>query len=320
MTWYSPPGAYGSADPLFLLLIALAVEAYVGDRRLLGRWGQAPRRGLALLVHALERRLDRPGRSRRARALRGWIAMIFVLLIAVVAGLALTLFRRHYPFGWIVELLLLISLLAQRSTWVRGSAVLQALESGSLELARAALPRLTARTYATLDLARLDRRAVLLAALGGIAGRASGDLVAPTVWYVLLGLPGLFVQQALRIAASASQASAAADPADEDERAYGRAALVCDRVVGYLPDRLAALVIAAAALFVPEGQPRLALTNLARARFWAQAALGGALGLRLNRKEDIAPPLLRRALFLFAVACLINAGLVAGVALLRLAL
>ncbi|MGF1610605.1 MAG: cobalamin biosynthesis protein [Kiloniellales bacterium] len=318
MTWYSPPGAYGSADPLFLLLIALAVEAYVGDRRVLGRWGQAPRRGLAALLRALEQRLDRPERSRRARLLRGWTAMLFVLLLAVVAGLALTLFRRHYPFGWVVELLLLVTLLAQRSTWVRGQAVLQALESGSLELARAALPPLTARTYATLDLARLDRRGILLAALGGIAGRAAGGLVAPTFWYVAFGLPGLFLQQALHIAAAGHAATAA--PADEEAGAYGRAAVACNRVVAYLPDRLAGLIIIAAALFVPQSQPRLALANLRRSRFWAQAALGGALGLRLNRVEEIGTALLRRALFLFAVVCLINAGLVAGIALLRLAL
>ena len=59
MPWTAPPGAWGAADPLFLLLIALGIEGYLGGRALRFAWTGNPRRALAVLCLDLARRLNR---------------------------------------------------------------------------------------------------------------------------------------------------------------------------------------------------------------------------------------------------------------------
>lgn len=315
MPWTTPPGAYGSADPLFLLLLALAIEAYIGDRPILGRWTRAPRRAAAALAHGLDRRLNRPQRGPGALRVRGWIAVLFIALVAFALGWLVTLFTRHYPFGWILEVLLLVTVVAQRSSWLRAKAVADALEGGGLVAAREALRRLPAERIDAAELERLDGRGLAMGALAGVASRLAGDLVAPTFWYVALGLPGVFLQQAIRIAAAAPKA---------DRRAgggrYGAAALRCDRVLFILPDWIAALLVALAAVFVPHCKPGIAFDALPGGRDRTETALAAALGVAGEADGTPHRPLLGRALFLFPVACLINAGLVAGLAMLRLGL
>ncbi|HIJ92935.1 MAG TPA: hypothetical protein QF509_07320 [Rhodospirillales bacterium] len=50
-------------DPLLLLLIALALEAYVGEASLLVRAGWHPTNAIGALIHALDRKLNREHRS-----------------------------------------------------------------------------------------------------------------------------------------------------------------------------------------------------------------------------------------------------------------
>ena len=316
MPWSPPPGAYGSADPLFLLLLALAIEAYVGDRPILGRWTRTPRRAAAALTHWLDQRLNRSQRGARALRVRGWIAVLFVALVALALGWLVTLFTRHYPFGWILEVLFLVTVVAQRSSWLRATAVAEALEGGGLVAAREALRRLPAERIATSELEQLDSRGLAMATMAGLASRLAGDLVAPTFWYIVLGLPGVFLQQAIRIAAAAPKANRkdGGDP-------YGVAALGCDRALFYLPDWIAALLVVLSAMFVPHCRPGVALDALPTRRHRAETGLAAALGLAQEEQAMDEVPhkaLLDRALFLFPVACLINAGLVAGLAMLRL--
>jgi len=318
MPWTLPPGAYGSADPLFLLLLALAIEAYIGDRPLLGRWTRAPRRAAAALAHGLDRRLNRSQRGARALRIRGWVTVVFIALIALALGWLVTLFTRHYPFGWILEVLFLVTVVAQRSSWLRATAVAEALEGGGLIAAREALRRLPAERIAPAELEQLDGRGLAMGAMAGLAARLAGDLAAPTFWYIVLGLPGVFLQQAIRIAAAAPKVGR-----KEGGDPYGAVVLWCDRALFTLPDWIATLLIAVAAIFVPHCRPGAALDALRGGRHRAEAAFAAALGLAEDEGSDGETPhktLLDRALFLFPVACLINAGLVAGLAMLRLGL
>ena len=318
MPWTTPPGAYGSADPLFLLLLALAIEAYIGDRPIFGRWTRAPRRAAAALAHGLDRRLNRPQRGPRALRIRGWIAVLFIALIALALGWLVTLFTRHYPFGWILEVLFLVTVVAQRSSWLRATAVVQALEGGGLVAAREALRRLPAERISAAELEQMDGQALTVGTMAGLGARLAGDLVAPTFWYIVLGLPGVFLQQAIRIAAAAPKAEGKAGASP-----YGAAALRCDRILFYLPDWIAGLLVALGAIFVPHCKPGAALDALPGSPLRAEAGLAAALGFtgeEPGARETPQKALLDRALFLFPLACLINAGLVAGLAMLRLAL
>jgi len=300
MSFSAPPGAYGSADPLFLLLAAMAIEAYLGGRLPRLPWLPHPRRALVRFVAALEGRLNRPERSAAARRTRGAIVAAVLLPLAVAVGWVAMLLTRNYPFAWTLELLLLASLVSQRGTWRLAADLRGALGDGSQQRARRALMPLAADALAPSAVEALDRALLAPAGVAALGRRFAGDLVSPVLWYVALGLPGLFLQQTAQVL---RRQLAGRGP-------FGRAAGAAGRIVAAPGALLAGVLLAAAAAFVPAGQPGGAL----RAARRPEAAIAAAL----PAEDGVAR--LGRALALFAVGCLIVAGLVAGLALLRLGL
>ena len=306
MSWTSPPGAWGAADPLFLLLIALGLEAYLGGLRLgaAGRWN--PRRPLARLCLDLARRLNRPERTAASRRRRGALVAGGLALGALALGWLAALFTRHYPFAWTLELFLLILLVDQRATWRLGAALQEALASGSLVRAREALRPLAAETLAPRQLESLEAAGILEAALAALGRRFAGRVMAPVLWYVVLGLPGLFMQQSVYIMAAVLGARA-------DGEAYAAAAKDLARAAAWVPERAAALLLGLAAAFVPGGQAAPALRRALKGPEPAERALARALA------GVPRPARLNSALVVFAVAGLVNAALIAVLALARLA-
>lgn len=301
MSLTAPPGAYGSADPLFLLLAALAIEAYLGGRLPRLPWVPHPRRALTRGVAVLEGRLNRPERAATARRARGAIVTAVLLPAAAAAGWLAMLVTRNYPFAWTLELLLLASLVAQRGTWRLAAALRGALRDGSLQRARGALARLAAGDLAPAAIEGFDGAALAAAGVTALGRRFAGDLVNPVLWYVVLGLPGLFLQQTAQVL---RRQLGALGP-------FGAAPERIGRLVAAPGAALAGLLLATAAIFVPDGRPGAALSSLRRPEHAMAAALPAA---------EEGPARLARALALFAVGCLLVAGLVAVLALLRLAL
>jgi len=304
MTWPAPPGAYGAADPLFLLLIALAVEAYLGGHPLRPSWLPNPRRAVARIVGQLAHRLDRPRRGARALRLRGVCAIVAVALSALLAGALIGWLTRHYPFAWIVELLLLGLLIDQRATWRQGEAVRAGLRARSLIRAREALRPLAIERVAPATIDGFAVPAIVITALDGLARRFVDRLAAPVFWYVVAGLPGLFAQQAVYVAAATLGHGSAP---------FGAPARAANRALALLPGLLAGFLLAMAAIFVPQGRPLAALGALAKGA-GAPGVLAAAIGARLPLGR------MTRGLGVFAVGCLIDAGLVALLALGRLSL
>ncbi|WP_366556058.1 cobalamin biosynthesis protein [Aquibaculum sediminis] len=309
------PGAYGYADPLFLLLAALALEVYLGRLGWFGGLLSRPRAAVVRLARALERRLNRPERSLAARRLRGWLVTIFLLVAAGTAGWLLALFTRFYPFAWSLELLLLILLLRQRRTWQEAAAVTAALGRGDLQTARASLLRLAAGDITPLQAERLDAPAVLPAALTALGRRLADSLISPVLWYVLLGPGGLAVQQVSLLLARLYGGVALYEPGRAPEAgAFGEAALRLARAVEWLPSRLAGLLLALALRLLPAWRSG---DESALRRPWGRrpetilAALAQALP---------ATAALPAGLSLFTQACLLHGGALLCLLLLRLLL
>ena len=313
MTVTPPPGTYGTADPLFLLLLALAAEAYLGDRAFPRRWFD-PRPRVARLASDLARRLDKAERGALARRLRGALVLAAFVLGAVAAGWLLSLATRNYPLAWIVEFLILASLLSQRASYKRLRALREALDTGSLAQARERLRPLVTGLLTGREIDALKRPEVVFLGLAGLAEDFAARLVAPVFWYVLLGPPGLFAFLAVRILSGREHG---AGEAAEDE-SYRHAAVLADRLLRWLPDRVAAAVLAAAAAVLGKSAGEAARA-LGSATTPAWTALAGALQLDPDDARsagDREPdPILGDALKLFLVACWVQAGLIAVLAL-----
>lgn len=317
-------------DPLVLLLLALALDAYIGDAQFIFRFVKHPVEVFGAVVGFLDRKLNREKRSEMVRAVRGVLTTTVVVVLALAAGSAVAWLSLNHPWGWIVELFLVTALLAGRSLYDHVGAVAGGLEQ-SLEEGRNAVLHIVGR-----DPTQLDAHGVARAAIESAAENLCDGVVAPVFWYLLFGFPGLLVYKAVNTMDSMIGHRSAR------YRAFGLTAARLDDILNLIPARLTGLFFVFAAVFVPTAHPGKALKTMLRDASkhrsmnagWPEAAMAGALALALAGPIRYAGQVvdnawigdgtakatvtdIRRALYLYAVTALINAMWVCSIAVIR---
>jgi adenosylcobinamide-phosphate synthase len=178
---------------------------------------------------------------------------------------------RGNPVGMLVIVLVATAGLAQRSLFVHVKNVLTALRSGDLAAARQRVSMIVGR-----DTRQLDAGGVSAAALESLAESFNDGVVAPAFWLALGGLPGLFAYKALNTADSLIGHK------EERWRAFGWAAARADDVVNLVPARIAGALLVfagwAGLLVMFKDASKHASPNAG----WPEAAMAGALGVRLG--------------------------------------
>jgi adenosylcobinamide-phosphate synthase len=317
----------GEVTPFAVVLLALAIDAAIGDPRWLYRRLPHPAALLGRVVAALERALNRPAMGTGARRAGGVFTIVAVVACAGTVAWLLASITRSFAFGWVVEAALASTLLAQRGLYDHVAAVARALEGQGLAAGRQAVAHIVGRDPATLDEAAVSR-----AAIESCAENFCDGVVAPVFWYALLGLPGLAAYKAIN---TADSMVGHRDPA---HAAFGWAAARLDDLVNLVPARLGAALIALAAA-PRRGDLHAAFGAMVRDAphhrspnaGWPEAAMAGALGLRLagprrygDRVVDDAwmgdgravatPADIRAALGLLVAACALLWALLAALA------
>ncbi len=318
-------------DPLFALLLAMAVEAGVGSANFVFRFVRHPVAIIGGLIGGLDKKLNRENRSPMDRAVRGFITVIIVVTVCGAIGCAIAWLSRNHPWGWMIEFLLVITLIAQRGLYDAVRRVGVTLRGDNLEASRDAVSHIVGR-----DPAQLDDHGVARAAIESLAENFSDGIVAPVFWYVLFGFPGLLIYKAINTMDSMIGYKT------PKYQAFGFSAARIDDIVNIIPARLSGFFIALAALFVPTANPLKAIKIMFRDAGkhrspnagWPEGAMAGALNLALagpRRYPDrtVKDPWIgdgsamvthrdiRRALYLYVIACLINAVCIAAIALFR---
>jgi adenosylcobinamide-phosphate synthase len=313
---------------LALALLALVLEAAIGyPAALLAAIGH-PVIWLGALVAWLDRRLNRESLTARRRRRNGVAALGILLaaaiLPAVVAQAALLSILPALA-GLLLTGILASTLLAQRSLWRHVADVADGLEQGGLDGGRRAVSRIVGRNPDSLD-----EPAVVRAAIESLAENFSDGVVAPALWCGAFGLPGIAAYKAVN---TADSMIGHRTPRHE---AFGWAAARLDDLVNLPASRLAALWLILAALLQPGASAAGALRTVRRDAGkhrspnagWPEAAMAGALGLRLNGprtygttrvedhwmgdgRADASPADLRRALALYRLACAVQIAVAA---------
>ena len=302
-------------DTLAILALALAIEAAAGypDRlyRLLGHPVTWIGRGIA----GLDARLNR-GAARRAAGVAA-----LLLLVGAVAGVALALTALAGSAGRLGGILVLAalaaSLPAQRSLDDHVARVARDLGADGLAGGRRAVSMIVGRNPDTLDAA-----AVCRAAIESLAENFSDGVVAPAVWIGAGGLAGGAAYKAINTADSMI-----GHRTPRHER-FGWASARLDDLVNLPASRLAALLLVGAAALHRDasagGAWRAVRRDAGRHRSpnagWPEAAMAGALGLRLagprvygdtpvadawmgDGRAEAGPADVERALALYRTAC-----------------
>ena len=310
--------------PFALALVALAVDAVVGDPPALYRRVPHPVAAIGKAIEALEARLNVPSASDTARIVRGGALALLVTLAAAAAGAIVHALVAMAPAGDLVEAVAASVFIAYRGLRDHVGAVARGIDVG-IEEARAAVAHIVGR-----DPASLDRPAVARAAIESTAENFADGVVAPIFWYLLLGLPGLLAYKAINTLDSMI--------GHRDPRflRFGRVAAQVDDAASWVPARLAAALLAGAALAVPGASTRAALRatlrDAGRHRSvnagWPEAAMAGALGYALagprryagrsvedawmgDGRRELGAQDIRAALRLYAAATVLLASLLA---------
>lgn len=258
---------------LLAVLIALVLDRLIGDPPWL--WARLPHPAAALggLIAWLERRLLRTDAAPARKALSGAGALALVVGLAASIGLGLAALLEELPGTALWLGLLMSALIAHRSLDQHVRAVADALDLG-LRDGREAVRHIVGR-----DPESLDRGAVARASIESAAENFSDGVVAPALWALLLGLPGIVAYKAINTADSMI------GHRSDRYLHFGRVAARLDDLVNWPAARLAGLLIVLSA-----GQRRRAafdamVRDAAKHRSpnagWPEAAMAGALDLRL---------------------------------------
>lgn len=267
------------SETLPLLLAALVIEAACGYPQGLYAWIGHPVTWIGALIARLDTALNREGDSLAKRKAAGVLALIILLAITLAAALALTaLCRALGPFGLLPLAVLASSLLAQRSLYEHVARVATGLEGGGLAEGRKAVAMIVGRNPESLDEAGVAR-----AAIESLAENFSDGIVAPAFWLGIGGLPGGALYKAVNTADSMIGHKT------ERHLAFGWAAAKLDDLVNLPASRLTALLLIGVAALERDASAGVAWRAVRRDAGrhrspnagWPEAAMAGALGLRL---------------------------------------
>jgi adenosylcobinamide-phosphate synthase len=262
-----------AAAHLWLLPLALLLDAIAGDPDAIWRRIPHPVALLGYLIAILDRALNRAPLQR----LLGIVTIVLVTAIAAGVGYALERLFASFPFGWIGTVVVAAIFLAARSLHDHVAAVRDGFATGGIEAARAAVSRIVGRDPASLDEARICR-----AAIESTAENFSDGVVAPALWFAVLGLPGLIAYKAINTADSMI------GHLTDRHREFGWASARLDDLVNLPASRIAGLLIALAAPAASgsTGEAFRIIREDARKHRspnagWPEAAMAAALGVAL---------------------------------------
>jgi adenosylcobinamide-phosphate synthase len=314
-----------------LALTALAIEAAFGFPDVLYRRIGHPVGWIGALIAWCERAWNRREFSFERRRMLGVGTLLLLLAVSGVSAMVIFLLAQHFLAGFATTLVcgaVASTLLAQRSLDAHVLAVANALEQEGVEAGRRAVSMIVGRDTAALDEAGVSR-----AAIESLAENFSDGVVAPLFWLLVAGLPGIFGYKAINTADSMI--------GHKSDRylAFGWVSARVDDLVNLPASRLSALWLVLAAAALSGLSPRGAIAAMRRDANghrspnagWPEAAVAGALGLRLagpraydgamvddhwigDGRETASARDIRLALRQYRVACVIQFMCVAALA------
>lgn len=245
------------------LVLALLIDALFGEPKWF--WSRFPHPAV-LMGHVVDK-LDNALNIGQSRRINGIFALALMVIGAGILGLLLQLFP-----GQIVDILVLAIFLAQKSLTEHVDRVAAGLRM-SLAQARRDVAMIVGR-----DTADMNEGSVARSAIESAAENFSDGVIAPVLWFLIGGLPGLFIYKITNTADSMIGYRT------KKYEEFGWAAARFDDLLNLIPARASACLIW---LTAPN---RIAITNiLAEApkhrspnAGWPEAAMAHNLDIALS--------------------------------------
>lgn len=196
-------------------------------------------------------RLDRTERKKSDLLFRGALLTFFVMFFSYLIALICESASANMPFYGVTEIVLLSFTLSTGTLWYALLKLYFAMKKGQTSKgAYYAIAR-----SARIDLNSTDDYGVTRVGMALAARSFDKGLVAPVFWYLLLGLPGVYLYTGLAALAWRFGKSGFT-------KGFGMMPLALERLMGFVPTILAGVLIALAGLFTPTGGMTRALGSL----------------------------------------------------------
>jgi adenosylcobinamide-phosphate synthase len=256
------------------MAVAMTVDAVLGwPGALFARIGH-PVTWIGRLISLLDRSWNRSAAAPAIRRIAGVAAALSVIGPCVALGwIVQAVLSPEWGSAMILGILAW-PMVALRSLYDHVAAVAQPLQSGDIDAARLAVAQIVGRDPTTLDEAGIAR-----AAIESLAENASDGIVAPVFWGALFGLPGIFGYKAINTLDSMI------GHRSERHLYFGWAAARIDDVANFIPARLTGLLFGLVSTRFPKAlscMVRDANRHRSINAGWPEAAMAGALGVRLS--------------------------------------
>jgi adenosylcobinamide-phosphate synthase len=263
----------------FDFLAACTLDATIGDPRALPH----PVRGMGKLIASVEKRVRSFCIGPRSLRVTGTILALGLPSLAYAVGWSLIAAGAtiHDWVGRGIAICLASTVLAWRDLVDHVGAVSNALKAGSLDGARQAVGLIVGR-----DTDGLSESEVVRATVETVAESASDGIIAPVLYLVIGGPPAALAYKAI------STLDSMVGHRDEQYRDFGWASARLDDLANWIPARITAWLIAAAAgvVFLNAGSIQRSGAILLRDGHKhpspnsgrPEAAMAGALGVQLG--------------------------------------
>lgn len=255
------------------MLLAWMLENVLGWPDWLYKRVGHPVAWLGHLVSVCDRVFNADGVPHWVRYSCGVVTVFISLAISIGLAVLISQVLPNSWWGFTIEALIASSLIATRSLYAHVSAVALPLRDGDLDHARCAVSMIVGRNTDQLNHAGIAR-----AGLESLAENTSDGVVAPLFWGVLFGLPGLAAYKAINTLDSMI------GHRKPRYQAFGGFAARVDDIANLFPARLTGIVFALASL--KPSAFSVMLRDAGRHRSvnagWPEAAMAGALGVRLS--------------------------------------
>lgn len=309
------------ADPAIIFL-ALLLDLLIGDPA----WLPHPVAAIGRLIHLLERGLRRVRLNERLAGV-----LLLLLVVAISSGTTWVLLKSLTCLlpaaGWVAAVLVSSTCLAARSLHKESARVAAALLAGDLPSARRYLSYIVGR-----DTDHLEEPEIWRGVLETVAENTSDGVIAPLFWLTIGGPVAAIAYKAV------STLDSMVGYRNERYLQLGWASARMDDLLNYIPARISALLIIAAAPFAGcsasgairitcrdrlkhpspnSGHPEAAAAGALGVRFGGAASYGG----RSSWKEHIGDALqplderaYRRMIKLMYISTLMMAAICMGIA------
>ncbi len=265
---------------LWTLFLALIIDAIIGDPDWLWRKLPHPVVWIGNVIFWLDERFNKSTDSRKERRRKGLLVLIFLVFLGTLSGLALQFLINSLFIPWFFEALVVAIFLSSRSLYDHVVLVARKLDDYNLGPARNAVALIVGRDPKTLDRSGISR-----AAIESLAENYSDGVIAPALWYLIAGLPGLIVYKMVNTADSmiGHKTSRYHD--------FGRTSALFDDLINVPASRITAMLcILGVAIHHGTLAAKNAYSSIRRDAAkhrspnagWPEAAIAGGLGIALS--------------------------------------